>query len=62
MGMTQPPHRCMSLAKKMEGKWSKVSRRLNVTWARGIALRFSAVTSVSAWSRMALASEEQRAK
>ena len=56
-GIGHPPQRCTSLAKKIEGKCSRVSKKVKVTWASGIALRFSAVTSVSAWRRMHLASE-----
>lgn len=61
MGMGHPPQRCTSLAKKMVGKCSSVSSRANATCARGPALRFSAVTSVSACRMMVLETDESSA-
>lgn len=63
IGMTQPPHRESILEKNTsENVAGKTERRLTVIWARGRAERFSAVTSVSAWRRMALEREELREK
>ena len=59
--MGQPPVRWTSLEKKTSAKPSMVFKRLNVTWASGLALFFSAVTSVSACNRIALEREESRA-
>lgn len=62
LGTGHPPDRCTSFAKKMLGKAGSLSKRFAVTSARGMALFFSAVTSVSACSRIAFAKEESKAR
>ena len=53
--------RWTSLEKKTSAKLSMVSKRSNVTWASGLALFLSAVTSVLARNRIALERDESKA-
>ena len=61
LGTGHPPDRCTSFANKMSGNAGNFSKRLAVTSARGAALFFFTVTSISACSRMAFAKDESEA-